>query len=61
VLAHVDDSVDVEGDLLGVGTPVLISEAVYVFAIMLSRERIIAVRDTLLVCLVLTSRVGDLL
>ena len=60
MLAHVDNSVDVEGDLLGVGTPSLVSEAVKVFSIVLGCERVVAVGDTLLVCLVLTTRVGDL-
>jgi hypothetical protein len=60
MLAHVDNSVDVEGDLLGVGSPGLVTKAVNIFSIMLGCERVVAVGDTLLVCLVLTSRVGDL-
>jgi len=32
-LGHVDDAVDVEADFLGVGTPVLVVEAVRVFAV----------------------------
>ena len=60
MLAHVDNSVDVEGDLLGVGSPGLVTKAVNVFSIVLGCERVVAVGDTLLVCLVLTSRVGDL-
>lgn len=38
MLAHVDNSMDVEGDLLGVGTPSLVSEAVKVFSIVLGCE-----------------------
>lgn len=60
MLAHVDNSVDVEGDLLGVGSPGLVTKTVNIFSIVLGCERVVAVGDTLLVCLVLTSRVGDL-
>lgn len=48
----IDDTVDVEGDLLGVGNPVLVSEAVGVFAVVESREGVIAVGNCPLVDLV---------
>lgn len=48
----IDNSVDVEGDLLGVGNPVLVSEAVGVFAVVVSREGVIAVGNCPLVDLV---------
>jgi len=38
MLAHVDNSMDVEGDLLGIGTPSLVTEAVKVFAVVLGCE-----------------------
>jgi hypothetical protein len=60
MLAHVDNSMDVEGNLLGVGAPMLVTEAVDVFAIMLGSEGVVTVGDTLLVRLVLTRRIGDL-
>lgn len=59
-LADVDNAVDVEGNLLCVGAPVLVTEAVEIFPIMLSSEGVVAVGNTLLIGLVLTSRVRDL-
>jgi hypothetical protein len=44
-LAHVDNAVDVEGDLLAVGAPVLVAEAVHELAVVLGREGVVAVRD----------------
>jgi hypothetical protein len=60
MLAHVDNSVDVEGNLLGVGTPMLVTEAVDVFAIMFGSEGVVTVGDALFVRLVLTRGIGDL-
>jgi hypothetical protein len=59
-LADIDDAVDVERDLLGVGAPVLVAEAVGVFAVVLGSEGVVAVGDGLLVGLVLAVGVGDL-
>lgn len=56
----IDDTVDVEGDLLAVGTPVLITEAVGVLAVVLGLEGEIAVGDGLFVYFVLGNWVGDL-
>lgn len=54
------DAVDVEGDLLGVGDPVLVAEAVGVFAVVDGREGVIAVGNCPLVDLVLAYGVHDL-
>lgn len=51
---------DVEGDLLGVGAPVLVAEAVAELAILPGREGVVARRDRLLVELVLVRGVEDL-
>lgn len=59
-LADIDDAVDVEGDLLAVGAPVLVAEAVGVFAVKLGGKGVVAVGDGLLVDFVLAGRVGDL-
>ena len=60
LLADVDDAVDVEGDLLAVGTPVLVAKAVGVFAVHLGVEAVVAVGDGLFVDLVLANGVDDL-
>lgn len=54
------NAVDVEGDLLGVGDPVLVAEAVGVFAVVDGREGVIAVGNCPLVDLVLAYGVHDL-
>lgn len=59
-LANVDNAVDVEGDLLAVGAPVLVSEAVSVLAVVLRVEGEVAVGDTLVKGLVLALGVRDL-
>jgi len=46
---HVDNAVDVEGHLLGVGAPMFVVEAVRVFAVFFGGEGVIAARDTTLV------------
>jgi hypothetical protein len=38
---HVDDSMNVEGNLLGVGGPALVAETVIVFAVSLCGERVV--------------------
>lgn len=58
--ADVDNTVDVERDFLGVGNPVLVSEAVGVFAVVESREGVIAVGNCPLVDLVFACGVHDL-
>jgi hypothetical protein len=57
----IDDTVDIEGNLFAVGTPVLVAEAVGVLAVVLGLEGEVAGRDGLFVDLVLGNRVGDLL
>jgi len=52
--------VDVEGDLLGVGTPVLVAEAVGVLSVVLGVEGVVAVADALVVDLVAAAGVLDL-
>lgn len=59
-LADIDDTVDVEDNLLGVGDPVLIAEAVRVFAVAVGCEGMIAGRDASLVDFVATAGVQDL-
>ena len=44
-LVNVDDTVDVERDLLGVGPPVLVAKAVAVLAVLLGREGVVTGRD----------------
>jgi hypothetical protein len=56
----VDDSVDVEGDLLGVRGPALIAEAVDVFAVGVCGERVVFRGDGLLVVLAVLGGVFDL-
>lgn len=51
---------DVEGDLLGVGAPVLVAEAVAKLAVLLGGEGVVASRDGLFVELVLVHGVEDL-
>lgn len=51
---------DVEGDLLAVGAPVLVTKAVGVFAIVLGLEVVIAIGDGLFVDFVTTNWIGDL-
>lgn len=58
--ADVDYAVDVERDLLAVGAPVLVAEAVGVFAVMEGGIGVVAVGDGALVDFVLAARVGDL-
>lgn len=55
--ADIDDTVDVERNLLGVCSPVLITEAVCVFAVGVGSEGVVAGTDTPLVDLVATARV----
>lgn len=59
-LRHVDNSVHIEGNLLWVGGPTLIAEAVVVLAVGLGCERVILVGDGLLVVLAVAKRVLDL-
>lgn len=58
--ADVDYAVNVERDLLAVGAPVLVAEAVGVFAVMEGGIGVVAVGDGALVDFVLAARVGDL-
>ena len=60
VLGDVDNSVDIEGDLLAVGAPVLVAEAVHVFAILLGIEGVVAIGNALLEGLVLAIGSRDL-
>jgi hypothetical protein len=60
VLGHVDYPVDIEGNLLAVRTPVLVSETVEEFAVMFGIEGVVAIGNILLECLVLPGRVCDL-
>jgi len=59
-LVDVYYAVDVERNLLGVGAPVLVSEAVDIPSVHLRREREIAVRNGLFESLVLACRGRDL-
>jgi hypothetical protein len=59
-LGHVDDAVDVEGDLLGVGGPALVAEAVVVFAVGLGSEGVVLVGNGLLVVLAVAEGVLNL-
>lgn len=58
MLGDVDYAMDVERNLLSVGAPVLIAEAVKEFAVLLGIERVVAVGYILLEGLVLA--VGEL-
>jgi hypothetical protein len=60
VLSNVDNTVDIERNLLAIRAPVLIAKAVSEFAIVLRVKRVVAVRDTLLEGLVLANGVRDL-
>lgn len=60
VLRNVYYAVDVERDLLGVGAPVLVAEAIEVLAIMLGVEGVVAVGHVLLEGFVLAHGVRDL-
>ena len=51
---------DVERDLLGVGAPVLVAEAVGVFAIDLSGKGMTATRHAFLINFVIARRIRDL-
>lgn len=51
-LGYVDDAVHVEGDFLGVGAPVLVVEAVGVFAVFGGGEGVVAAGDAAFVDLV---------
>jgi hypothetical protein len=42
---HVDDSVDIERDLLGVGRPMLIAETIDVLSVLTCSEGVVAVRN----------------
>lgn len=59
-LADVDDTVDIEGDFLAVGAPVLVAKAVGVFAVVLGVEAVVAAGYRLLVDFVLANGVCDL-
>lgn len=59
-LGHVDDSVDVEGDLLGVGGPALIAKAVDVFSVGVGIEGVVLGGDGLFVVLTVVQGVLDL-
>jgi len=59
-LGYVDDTVHVEGHLLGGSAPVLVAEAVEVLAVVFGLEGKVAVRGRLLEGLVLADRVRDL-
>ena len=59
-LGHVYYTVDVEGDLLAVCTPVFVAEAEDVFPVVFGVEREVAGRDGLFIDLVLAHGVGDL-
>lgn len=60
-LRDVDNAVDIEGDLLAGRTPVLIPEAVEIFAVVLCVEGVVAVGGGLLVDLVLADWVCNLI
>lgn len=59
-LGHVDDTVDVERDLLGVGGPALIAETVVEFPVGVRGERVVFVGDGLLVVLAVSHGILDL-
>ena len=59
--ADIDNPMDVERDLLGVGTPVLVAKAVGEFAVRLCDEGLVTVGDGSEVDLILPCGVGDLL
>lgn len=60
ILADVDNSVDVEGNLLGVGAPALVSKAICVLSVALGGERVVAIGNCLFVGLVLALGIADL-
>lgn len=59
-LGDIDDAVDIERDLLGVGAPVLVAEAVGVFAIAMGGKGVVAVGHASFLYLVIAGRIGDL-
>jgi len=50
----------VEGDVLGVGRPMLVAEAVYEFPIMVSCEGMVSIGNVSLVCLITSIGILDL-
>lgn len=58
--ANIDNTVDVERNLLAVGPPMLVAEAVVVLSVGASDNRVVAVGDGLFVDDVLAIGVGDL-
>ena len=59
-LGDIDDSVDIEGNLFAGRAPVLIAEAVDVFAVVLGHEGVVTVGSRILEDLVLAAWIGDL-
>lgn len=60
VFGHVDNSVDIEGDLLGVRGPALVTEAVVVFAVRLCGEGVVIGSNSLLEVLAVSQGILDL-
>lgn len=60
VFGHVDNSVDVEGDLLGVRGPTLVAEAVVIFAVRLCGEGVVVGGNGLLEVLAVSQGILDL-
>lgn len=60
MFGHVDNSVDVEGDLLGVGGPALVAEAVVVFPVQLCGEGVVVGGNSLLEVLAVSQGILDL-
>jgi hypothetical protein len=60
VFRHVDNSVDIEGDLLGVRGPALVAEAVVVFAVRLCGEGVVVGSNGLLEVLAVSQGILDL-
>ena len=61
VFGHVDNSVDIEGDLLGVRGPALVAEAVVVLAVRLCGEGVVVGGNGLLEVLAVSQGILDLL
>lgn len=59
-LRHVDDTVDIERDLLGVGGPALVTEAVIVLAVGVCGKGVVFVGDGLLEVLAVAEGILDL-
>lgn len=57
---NVDNAVNIERDFLGIGSPVLVTEAVSVFAVVLGKEGMIAIGNTPFVDLILVRGSVDL-